>query len=272
MWVLVASTSRAVEPSDFLGLVFSDLEICAVGEREMKMKALAVVATLAIVDATCPAAAVTLVGTASGTLSAGSSDVAGFFGPASTDLNGVSAQITFTFDTSSGLFDSVSASGITTDTIFGPSGNADVKINSISHSISAISSSFYAVSTINDLSASFLNPSFNNGLDSAGGIVHRGDGLITLPIDTPPSGNLCAGALSCDFVFLFVHLDDESASVTDAIGFLNANCFSFGTDCSSATAQTPLPAALPLFASGLGALGLLGWRRKRKNAAALAAA
>ncbi|MGH9562044.1 MAG: PEP-CTERM sorting domain-containing protein [Terracidiphilus sp.] len=34
--------------------------------------------------------------------------------------------------------------------------------------------------------------------------------------------------------------------------------------------STPLPAALPLFASGLGALGLLGWRRKRK-AAALAA-
>jgi hypothetical protein len=31
---------------------------------------------------------------------------------------------------------------------------------------------------------------------------------------------------------------------------------------------TPLPAALPLFATGLGGLGLLGWRRKRKNAAA----
>jgi hypothetical protein len=30
---------------------------------------------------------------------------------------------------------------------------------------------------------------------------------------------------------------------------------------------TPLPAALPLLATGLGALGLLGWRRKRKNAA-----
>jgi PEP-CTERM motif len=37
-------------------------------------------------------------------------------------------------------------------------------------------------------------------------------------------------------------------------------------------ATTPLPAALPLFTSGLGALGFLGWRRKRKNAAALAAA
>ena len=30
------------------------------------------------------------------------------------------------------------------------------------------------------------------------------------------------------------------------------------------TAATPIPAALPLFASGLGALGLLGWRGKRK--------
>jgi hypothetical protein len=35
---------------------------------------------------------------------------------------------------------------------------------------------------------------------------------------------------------------------------------------------TPVPAALPLFASGLGAMGLFGWRRKRKNAAAIAAA
>jgi hypothetical protein len=32
--------------------------------------------------------------------------------------------------------------------------------------------------------------------------------------------------------------------------------------------EIPLPAALPLFASGLGALGMLGWRRKRKAAAA----
>ena len=31
---------------------------------------------------------------------------------------------------------------------------------------------------------------------------------------------------------------------------------------------TPLPATLPLFASGLGAFGLLGWRRKRKAQAA----
>ena len=38
----------------------------------------------------------------------------------------------------------------------------------------------------------------------------------------------------------------------------------------SFVSTTPLPAALPLFATGLGALGLLGWRRKRKAAAVAA--
>jgi hypothetical protein len=39
------------------------------------------------------------------------------------------------------------------------------------------------------------------------------------------------------------------------------------TDQADVASTTPLPAALPLFATGLGALGLLGWRRKRKAAA-----
>jgi hypothetical protein len=38
----------------------------------------------------------------------------------------------------------------------------------------------------------------------------------------------------------------------------------FQNDYAVFTAVTPLPAALPLFVSALGALGLLGWRRKQK--------
>jgi hypothetical protein len=41
---------------------------------------------------------------------------------------------------------------------------------------------------------------------------------------------------------------------------------------TGAAVATPLPAALPLLATGIGAMGLLGWRRKRKNAATIAAA
>ena len=55
-------------------------------------------------------------------------------------------------------------------------------------------------------------------------------------------------------------------------GWIVDNEFNFlAIDNSSLTvagAATPLPAALPLFASGLGAMGFLGWRRKRKAIAA----
>ena len=45
---------------------------------------------------------------------------------------------------------------------------------------------------------------------------------------------------------------------------------STGLGAWTPVAETPLPAALPLFAGGLGAFGLLGWRRTKK-AIALAA-
>ena len=62
-----------------------------------------------------------------------------------------------------------------------------------------------------------------------------------------------------DDVFGSVVVDDEL--VPDNTGSLNISVV------VSDTSATPLPAALPLFAAGLGALGLLGWRRKRKQAA-----
>jgi hypothetical protein len=42
----------------------------------------------------------------------------------------------------------------------------------------------------------------------------------------------------------------------------------FAANTTLSPAPVPLRAALPLFATGLGALGLLGWRRKRKAATA----
>jgi hypothetical protein len=45
-----------------------------------------------------------------------------------------------------------------------------------------------------------------------------------------------------------------------------------GTAIYDLTFATPLPAALPFFASGLGALGLFGWRRKQSRSSGLAAA
>ena len=33
---------------------------------------------------------------------------------------------------------------------------------------------------------------------------------------------------------------------------------------ASWSAETPVPAALPLFATGLGVLGLLGWRKRKR--------
>ena len=57
----------------------------------------------------------------------------------------------------------------------------------------------------------------------------------------------------------------SSVSAFTESGFYQFSDFAI-TDLST----TPLPAALPLFASGGALLGFLGWRRKRKNAAALA--
>ena len=66
----------------------------------------------------------------------------------------------------------------------------------------------------------------------------------------------------------------EAALITGmqaGLTYLNIHTGNFqGGEIRGQLAETPLPAALPLFATGLGALGLLGWRRKKK-AAALAA-
>jgi hypothetical protein len=93
--------------------------------------------------------------------------------------------------------------------------------------------------------------------------------LVTGPAD---------GTLSFSIDGSFTYTPDLNFSGTDTfsyrdIGFIfsqspqTTNLATVSIDVTP-VATTPLPAALPLFASGLGALGLLGWRRKRKALAA----
>jgi hypothetical protein len=56
----------------------------------------------------------------------------------------------------------------------------------------------------------------------------------------------------------------STVTITESLaGFMGFDNFTI----TPTSAETPLPAALPLFATGLGALGLLGWRRKKRPAA-----
>ena len=91
-------------------------------------------------------------------------------------------------------------------------------------------------------------------------------------LDGPPtifnSASLPANFNVADFgdaALIMVQTDSENGT------FFGQRILRFDMTAVTASSETPLPAALPLFATGLGALGLLGWRRKRK-AAALAAA
>jgi hypothetical protein len=68
----------------------------------------------------------------------------------------------------------------------------------------------------------------------------------------------CNGDLSCQALLA------QEQSAYDAAAALGYN----SSFTATAVSATPLPAALPLYATGLGALTLLGWLRKRKAAVA----
>ena len=70
----------------------------------------------------------------------------------------------------------------------------------------------------------------------------------------------CDTGGQCDSLLDYVSggLDHPPSSISGTVT-ISATC-----SPTEVCAVTPLPTALPLFATGLGALGLLGWRRKRK--------
>lgn len=92
-------------------------------------------------------------------------------------------------------------------------------------------------------------------------------------VDVAPSGP--GGMFTISFSgngTAFTALGQDYGLIDPEICGTNGNCIPLTTFSVTDTlaAQTPLPAALPLFASGLGGLGLFGWRRKRKAQEAVA--
>jgi hypothetical protein len=81
-------------------------------------------------------------------------------------------------------------------------------------------------------------------------------GINGLPV-LPPSGESAAG-------------DVWFSLATDTYTETGSGTATFTAETATPTSNTPLPATLPLFASGLGVVGLLA-RRWKKKAAALAA-
>jgi hypothetical protein len=120
----------------------------------------------------------------------------------------------------------------------------------------SLSNGLITITNTNDLPApnGYQTPFFALSTDSNGNILNWGIGDIQAgPGQSIYSYNLAPGQLGAtngdvvDLTQYFPQDYSDQASVDDA-----------------GTWTTPLLAALPLFATGLGTLGLLGWRRKRK--------
>jgi hypothetical protein len=130
-------------------------------------------------------------------------------------------------------------------------------------------------------------------------VTGAGYGFVAIDFGTAPEVSVCTGCAASEFHGSIgmtalagneyeVHFYVE-ASVNTAFGgtaFASADPFIFvapndpnvldstillSDGVGNGLAPTPLPAALPLFATGLGAVGLFGRRRKRKNTAFAAA-
>jgi hypothetical protein len=103
---------------------------------------------------------------------------------------------------------------------------------------------------------------------------------VTMSQNSSPSGANLANGTS---IYLSITPSIASTQFTKCITDNGFNCTQFAYDTANGPYTTTfeqdwsestalIPSAFPLFASGLGALGLLGWRKKRKKVAAKAAA
>jgi hypothetical protein len=109
----------------------------------------------------------------------------------------------------------------------------------------------------------YLGNAFINGFTVAGGVI------TDVTFEYYGADNVAPNVICCSLV-----LYGQPGGNTVA-GLGNSRLAANESDSNltfQRVSEAPLPGALPLFATGLGALGLLGMRRKRKKTAAMAAA
>ena len=130
--------------------------------------------------------------------------------------------------------------------------------------------------TYNDVYGSSASVAYSNALQIASAIVTELNSLTPIPdtpvISTSYSGFFVPYSVDATTV-IWAHSVHNAGDGTDP--YLAAVLNTGAGDRSTYTnpgyswvraspTATPLPAAFPLFGTGLGAFGLLGWRRKQK--------
>jgi hypothetical protein len=98
---------------------------------------------------------------------------------------------------------------------------------------------------------------FTGNVSVYSGLNATGDLLATLSLPSTPNPYTVWVPIGVSFAGTA-----ESVVFSGSANFIGFDDITLG---SATPGTVPLPAALPLFATGLGVLGLLGWHRKRKS-------
>jgi hypothetical protein len=104
--------------------------------------------------------------------------------------------------------------------------------------------------------------SLDTPMTDAGGMIFANISSVSSPFGFPFAGEGICGPSDPNAI-----PSGTACTIFLSERRLTDGAFILGSPASNLLTATPLPAALPLFASALGLLSLLGWRRKRNIAA-----
>lgn len=168
---------------------------------------------------------------------------------------------------------SVTPSHAVTATIADLGPNANVSLPSPANSVGAFAEDylFQIVGAASSFSASVTNVFFNNAAAKITGLKLEVFECTVCAVGPVNSTGVLVGGLTPSFIdgSPVLYVATLFGSLVGGNYFLRVSGVggseaAYGGPMSNTV--VPIPGALPLFATGLGAFGLLAWRRKRKTA------